>query len=107
MMAQTWTFDQLAKLRHYRPNLVDQTLSEILTRQSELRWLLVTGAYLDGEINLGKAAELLGLHRLELQKRFLMQGIPLRLGSETPEEAKAETDAIMNWNCSAEENSLQ
>ncbi len=58
------------------------------------------GTYLDGEINLGKAAELLSLHRLELQNRFLMQGIPLRLGSETLEEAKAETDAIMNWNSS-------
>lgn len=106
MMAQTWTFDQLAKLRHYRPDLVDQTLSEILARQSELQWLLVTGAYLDGEVSLGKAAELLGLHRLELQHRFLMQGIPLRLGSETPEEARAEADAIMNWNRSAEKKTL-
>ena len=99
-MIQTWTFNQLAKLRYYRPDIVDQAVAEILACQSELRWLVVTGAYLDGEINLGKAAELLSLHRLELQNRFLMQGIPLRLGSETLEEAKAETDAIMNWNSS-------
>ena len=94
----SWTFNQLTKLRRYRPELVDQALSEILTRESELRWLVVVGAYLDGDINLGKAAELLGMHRLELQDKFLMQGIPLRIGSKTPEEAKAEVDAILQWN---------
>lgn len=92
---QAWTFNQLTKLRRYRPELVDQALSEILTRESELRWLVVVGAYLDGDINLGKAAELLGMHRLELQDKFLMQGIPLRIGSQTPDEAKAEVDATL------------
>lgn len=106
MIAQAWTFDQLAKLRYYRPELVDTAVEEILNRQEELRWLVVVGAYTDGEINLGKAAELLGLHRLELQARFRMQGIPLRLGCETPEEAKAETDAVTHWNTYPEHNSL-
>jgi len=44
-------------------------------------------AYLDDEINLGKAAELLSLSRFELQERFLRLGVPLRLGPATVEDA--------------------
>lgn len=40
----------------------------------------ILGAYLAGEISLGKAAELLDLSRFELQERFLRLGVPLRLG---------------------------
>lgn len=40
--------------------------------------------------NLGKAAELLGLHELELWERFLELGIPLRVGSADLAEARAE-----------------
>lgn len=47
-------------------------------------------AYLDDEISLGKAAELLDLHRLQLQERFLRLGVPLRLGPATLEEAREE-----------------
>jgi predicted HTH domain antitoxin len=50
-------------------------------------------SYLDDEISLGKASELLGLHRIELQERFFRLGIPLRLGPATLEEARAEIAA--------------
>ncbi|MCP4701354.1 MAG: hypothetical protein GY862_31540 [Gammaproteobacteria bacterium] len=46
-------------------------------------------------VNLGKAADLLGLHRTELQAQFISQGIPLRTGAETPKDAQAEADAAM------------
>jgi predicted HTH domain antitoxin len=98
MLIQPWIFNQLVKLRYYRAEIVDQAISEMLARQNELRRLIVVGAYSDGEINLGKAAELLGMHRLELQEQFIRQGIPLRFGSETLEDAKAEIAAIDNWN---------
>lgn len=98
MMIQSWTYNQLLKVRQYRPELVDQMLDAILTQQAELRWLVIVGAYLDEEVNLGKAAELLGIHRLELQEQFVRQGIPLRLGVDTPEEAQAEFSAITQWN---------
>ncbi|MEA1960418.1 MAG: UPF0175 family protein [Bacillota bacterium] len=70
MMIQAWTYNQLIKVRQYRPELVDQVIEELLNRQAELRWLVVVGAYVDEEINLGKAAELLGMHRLDLQEQF-------------------------------------
>jgi prevent-host-death family protein len=50
-------------------------------------------AYLDAQISLGKAAELLGLHRLELQERLHRLGVPLHLGPATLEEAWAEIAA--------------
>ena len=107
MKIQPWMYDQFIKVRQYRPELVDRMIDEILTRQTELRWLVVVGAYLDKEINLGKAAELLEMHRLELKEQFVKQGIPLRLGAETPEKAYAELDAINQWNVDASQNALQ
>ncbi|MCP4692735.1 MAG: hypothetical protein GY859_32135 [Desulfobacterales bacterium] len=104
MMIQPWTYDQLSKVRRYRPELVDPVIDDILSRQTELRRLVVVGAYLDEEINLGKAAELLGLHRLELQEQFIEQGIPLRMGPDTPEEARAELAALTQWNTAAAES---
>lgn len=101
-MMQAWMYDQLNKVRQYRPELVDSAIEELLARQDELHRLIVVGAYLDEQINLGKAAELLGMHRLELQAEFQRQGIPLRLGVDTIEEAHAEFAAIQQWNHSAQ-----
>lgn len=97
MLVQDWTMEQLVKVRQYQPILVDRALEHVLTQQKELLWLVVVSAYMDEKINLGKAAELLGLHRLQLQQRFMKQGIPLRLGSTTLDEAKAELAAIISW----------
>lgn len=101
-MVQAWTYNQLIKVRRYRPELVDHVIEELLNKEAEIRWLVVVGAYLDEEINLGKAAELLGLHRLELQEQFRAQGIPLRIGVDTIDEAQAEMAAIAQWNATAE-----
>lgn len=50
--------------------------------------------YLNTDINLGKAAEELGLSRLELQDRFLRLGVPLRIGPSSMEEALREIAAL-------------
>lgn len=49
--------------------------------------------FLDGEISLGKAAELLQLSRFELRERFDRLGVPIRLGPASLEEARAEVAA--------------
>lgn len=49
--------------------------------------------FLAEEISLGRASELLGLNRFELQERFLRLGVPLHLGPATLEEAWAEIRA--------------
>ncbi|MCC7355615.1 MAG: type II toxin-antitoxin system prevent-host-death family antitoxin [Anaerolineae bacterium] len=59
-------------------------------------WDRVLSAYLDGEISLGRAAELMGFSRFDLTERFHRLGIPLRLGPATVEEAKAEVEALQS-----------
>lgn len=49
--------------------------------------------FLQGEINLGKAAELLGRSRFELAERFERLGVPLRMGPATLEEVEREIRA--------------
>jgi predicted HTH domain antitoxin len=97
----SWILEQLVKVERHQPEMVERAVKEMLAQQSDLRWSVVVGAYLDGEINLGKAAELLGMHRLELQERFVSQSIPVRVGSDTIEEARAELTAIESWNAEA------
>ena len=46
--------------------------------------------YLDEQISLAKASEMLGLSRYELMEHFERLGIPLRLGPETLEDAQEE-----------------
>jgi predicted HTH domain antitoxin len=57
----------------------------------------VVGAYEDRQINLGKAAELLGVTELELRQRFIELGIPLRVGPADLAEARAEVEAVRVW----------
>ena len=57
-------------------------------------WNVVVAAYLDGDISLGRAAELLHLSRFELMQSFNQSGISLRLGSATAEEAQADLEAL-------------
>ncbi|RMF30588.1 MAG: UPF0175 family protein [Chloroflexi bacterium] len=91
---QTWALEQLTRLARHRPELVGAALDRLLSEDPELRWALVVGAYLERQINLGKAAELLGMHEMALRERFLALGIPLRIGPADLAEAKAEVEAI-------------
>lgn len=49
--------------------------------------------YLDEQISLGRAAEILEISRFELMERFERLSIPLRIGSLDPAEAKDEVRA--------------
>ena len=53
---------------------------------------MIINAYLDEKINLGKAAELLGAHRLELQNELREKGVPICGLSK--EDMMAEVEAI-------------
>ena len=53
--------------------------------------------YLAGKISLGKASDLLGLNRFDLQERFLRLGLPLRLGPATLDEARADVVAALKF----------
>lgn len=97
MVAVPWAVKQLGKLRTSQPDLIDRAVARLLEENEELRWAVVLSAYLDREINLGKAAELLGMHELELRDRFVELGVPVRWGSENLAEARAEVAALDCW----------
>jgi len=61
----------------------------------QVRWNRVIAAYLDGYINVGRAAMLLGLSVYELDERVRRLEVPRRIGPETVQEAQAEVDAAL------------
>ena len=85
-----WQLKQLERLHEIEPELVDLTINRFVAQDAVLWEKLVIGAYLDGEMNIGKAAELLQLHPVELRARFLARGIPIRIGVESQEDIVAE-----------------
>lgn len=92
-----WTFNHLNKIHKQQPKLVDDALQKMIESNPELAWSLVVSAYLDQEINLGKAAEMLDMHELELRDRFIDLGVPLRIGPADKAEALAEAQALDTW----------
>ena len=61
---------------------------------AQAAWNRVITAYLDGDISLGRAAELLDMSRFDLQERFNRLGLPLRVGPANLEEARREVAAL-------------
>ena len=73
-----------------------QSVGERLLQEDQYqRWSMIIDAYRDGDINLGKAAELLELHELALRERLIELGIPVRIGISDLAEAQAEADTIL------------
>jgi predicted HTH domain antitoxin len=97
VITEKWALEQLVKLQLTQPELVGRALQKIMEDDENLRWSLVINAYLDEQISLSKAAQLLGLHRLELQERLIELGIPLYIGPADKAEAQAEVDALRTW----------
>ena len=94
---QGWEIDQLFKLRERQPDLLEPVVQRLVQENEDIRWSVVVGGYEDKQINLGKAAELLGLTELELRDRFIELGIPLRVGPTDLAEARAEVEAVRVW----------
>jgi predicted HTH domain antitoxin len=94
---QRWEIDQLFKLRERQPELFELVVQRLVQENEDIRWSVVIGAYQDKQINLGNAAELLGLTEFELRQRFIELGIPLRIGPVDLAQARAEAEAVRAW----------
>lgn len=97
LILEGWRLRQLVKLEQSQPALVYRALDKLFAQDEALRWSLVVSAYLDEEISLARAAELLDLHPLELSEQFIEKGVPLLLGPEDEADAQAEIDAVRAW----------
>jgi len=85
-----WQLAQLEKLHEIEPDIVNNAIAELLEKETVLKEKVIIGAYLDGDINFGKTAELLGVPPVKLREMFLSKGIPVRVGIESKEEILAE-----------------
>ena len=61
---------------------------------AQAAWNRVLNAYLDGDISLGRAAELLELSRFDLSERMNRLGLPLHMGSADLSEARRDVAAL-------------
>jgi predicted HTH domain antitoxin len=89
-----WILDELKKIE-VQPEVINRPISEIRRSSPEIYKSLVIGAYVDGKINLSKAAELLGVTRIELQRKLKEKGVPIRVPSK--EDVTAEAEAAKRW----------
>ena len=88
-----WHMRQLEKLLESEPDRVASALEELLRSHKALGEKMVIGPYLDGEISLAKATELLEENPVQLRKNLLGKGVPIRLGVESKEDLVAEAAA--------------
>lgn len=90
-----WEIEELDKISQSRPTEIKHALNKFFEDNPDIKRAVIINAYLDKKINFSKAAEELGLHRLELQKQFESEGIPIRRASE--EDVKTEAIAVRTW----------
>ena len=88
-----WQLEQLSKLHDTEPETVEAAVNKAISEGHELCEKVVIGAYLDEQISLSKAAELLEVHPLELREKFQSRGIPVKVGVEDEHCAVAEAKA--------------
>ena len=87
--------EELGRLGEIEPEIVDLAIQRLWHEFPDLYRKIVTNAYLDEKINLGKAAELLSVTRAELEQEFTKKGVPVRRLSM--DDLHAEVDAIRQW----------
>ena len=90
-----WEIEELNKISQSKPDEIRNAISRFLSANPEIKRSVVINAYLDEKINLSKAAEELGLHRIELEKQLESEGIPVRRLSN--EDLIAEVKAVKKW----------
>jgi len=90
-----WEVEELEKISEAQPEMVEKALKDLWAINPDLLKTVVINAYIDEKISLGKAAELLSLTRIELEREFKMKGVPLRHLSR--EDVIAEAAAVKEW----------
>ncbi|NPV62175.1 MAG: UPF0175 family protein [Methanotrichaceae archaeon] len=85
----------LQKLGEIKPDALEKILGDIEHQRPEIFRSLVLIAYIDCKISLSKAAELLGLSRIELQRELQIAGVPIR--SLSKEDVTAEVEMLKRF----------
>ena len=91
----SWAVEELKKLSEIQPEIVESALQRLWKEEPHIYKSIVISAYVDEKISLSKAAELLGITRIELEKEFKEKGIPVRALSR--KDVVAEVEALKTW----------
>lgn len=91
----SWAVEELKKLSEIQPEIVESALQHLWKIEPHIYKSIVISAYIDEKISLSKAAELLGITRIELEREFKEKGIPQRQLSK--KDAVAEVEALKTW----------
>lgn len=75
---QSWAVEELIKLNEIQPEIVESALQHLWKIEPHIYKSIVISAYIDEKISLSKAAQLLGITRIELEREFTEKGIPLQ-----------------------------
>ncbi len=86
-------YDETLAARGLEEEVVEKAVADA-GGDVQIFWNRVITAYLDGDVSLGRAAQLLGFSRFELTERFNRLDIPLQLGPASVDEAKGEFEAL-------------
>lgn len=92
---QSWAVEELKKLNEIQPEIVESALQHLWKIEPHIYKSIVISAHIDEKISIGKAVELLGITRIELEKEFTEKGIPQRQLSK--KDVVAETEALKTW----------
>lgn len=90
-----WEVEELKNISEIQPKMVKDALKNLWKNDPELYKMVIINAYIDGKINLGKAAEFLQVPRLALEKELRIKGIPIRQLSL--EDISTEVEAVKEW----------
>jgi len=95
-----WEINQLEKISRESPLVVKRGLFQLWKLAPDLHRAVIISAYLDTQISLAKAAEMLGITRREVEQEFTEKGIPIRHLSEEDiiAEVKSAGEDIENEN---------
>lgn len=77
------------------PALTEDAIKALPNNQD--RYDLALAHYLAGQISLERTSELLGTNFYDLQTRLARLGVPMKHGPTTPDELRAEIEAVDHW----------
>jgi predicted HTH domain antitoxin len=99
VVVQSYGEDQIVLLAHLDYQILKALVDYALREPNDVQTADVSAVirlYLEEQISLAKASEMLGVSRYELMEHFERLGIPLRLGPATLDEAQDEIAAAQN-----------
>jgi len=109
MKSVEWEIDQLVKARLFpdEQSVLRSAMRSLFEAKPELKRKMVVTAYTNGEISLGKAAQIMGVSQEEMKDIIRETGGQIHLGPLTIDELKQDVANARLHICQVAEPSVQ